>query len=37
VGRAPRQVDEFLDEVIPTVLEQIGTVAPTAAVAEVNV
>jgi hypothetical protein len=37
VGRAPTQVDEFLDEVIPAVLEQIGAVAPTAAVAEVNV
>jgi len=37
VGRAPKQVDEFLDEVIPPVLQQISTVAPTAAVAEVNV
>ncbi len=37
VGRAPRQVDEFLDEVIPAVLERLDAVAATATVAAVNV
>src|SRR5712691_11524528 len=37
VGRAPRQVDEFLDEVVPPVLRQIEAAAPAAAAAEVNV
>jgi len=37
VGRAPRQVDEFLDEVIPVVLERLDAVASTATVAAVNV
>jgi adenylosuccinate lyase len=39
VGRAPRQVDDFLDEVIPSVLQQIETLAPPPAAtgAEVRV
>jgi adenylosuccinate lyase len=39
VGRAPRQVDDFLDEVIPSVLRQIETLAPPPAAtgAEVRV
>jgi adenylosuccinate lyase len=37
VGRAPKQVDDFLDEVIPPVLRQIEAVAPAAAGAEVRV
>ena len=37
VGRAPKQVDEFLGEAIPAVLEQIDAVGPTPAVAAVNV
>jgi len=37
VGRAPRQVDDFLDQVLPAVLRRIEAVAPTAAAAEVSV
>ncbi|HEU5261598.1 MAG TPA: adenylosuccinate lyase [Gemmatimonadales bacterium] len=39
VGRAPRQVEEFLEQVLPTVLERIDAVAPPAitATAEVRV
>ncbi len=37
VGRAPQQVDEFLDEVLPPVLRRIETAAPAAASAEVKV
>jgi len=37
VGRAPQQVDEFLDEVVPPVLRQIEAAAPAAAAAEVTV
>jgi adenylosuccinate lyase len=37
VGRAPRQVDEFLDQVVPAVLRRIEAVAPAAAPAEVQV
>src|SRR5256886_11878823 len=37
VGRAPQQVDEFLEEVLPPVLRQIEAVAPVAAAAEVTV
>ncbi|HEY6158151.1 MAG TPA: adenylosuccinate lyase [Gemmatimonadales bacterium] len=37
VGRAPRQVDDFLDRVLPGVLHRIEAVAPAAATAEVNV
>jgi len=37
VGRAPRQVDEFLERVLPGVLHRIEAVAPAAATAEVNV
>jgi adenylosuccinate lyase len=37
VGRAPRQVDEFLDQVLPAVLHRIEAVAPAAATAEVTV
>jgi adenylosuccinate lyase len=37
VGRAPAQVDQFLDEVIPGVLRRIDAVAPTAGAAEVTV
>jgi adenylosuccinate lyase len=37
VGRAPRQVDEFLDRVLPDLMEEIQAVAPAAAVAEVSV
>jgi adenylosuccinate lyase len=37
VGRAPRQVDEFLDQVVPGVLHRIEAVAPAAAPAEVTV
>ncbi len=36
-GRAPRQVDDFLDHVLPPVLQRIEAVAPAAAVAEVTV
>ena len=37
VGRAPRQVEDFLDRVLPGVLHRIEAVAPTVATAEVNV
>jgi len=37
IGRAPRQVDDFLDQVVPPVLRRIDAVAPTAITAEVNV
>lgn len=37
VGRAPQQVDEFLDRVMPDVMRSIQTAAPTAAAAEVQV
>ena len=37
VGRAPRQVDDFLDRVLPGVLHRIEAVAPAAVTAEVNV
>jgi adenylosuccinate lyase len=37
VGRAPRQVDEFLDRVLPELMEQIQAVAPAATEAEVSV
>ena len=37
VGRAPRQVDEFLDRVLPELLRDIKAVAPAAATAEVQV
>ncbi len=37
VGRAPRQVDEFLEQVLPDVLRRIEAVAPAAAAAEVTV
>ena len=37
VGRAPAQVDEFLNDVLPPVLRQIETVAPTVAATEVTV
>jgi adenylosuccinate lyase len=37
VGRAPQQVDHFLDEVLPMVLRRIETVAPAASAAEVKV
>jgi len=37
VGRAPRQVDEFLERVLPGVLHRIEAVAPAVATAEVNV
>jgi len=37
VGRAPRQVDEFLDQVLPAVLHRIEAVAPAAVTAEVTV
>src|SRR5438105_3834644 len=37
VGRAPRQVDDFLERVLPGVLHRIEAVAPTVATAEVNV
>jgi len=36
-GRAPRQVDEFLEHVLPAVLQRIEAVAPAAAAAEVTV
>jgi adenylosuccinate lyase len=36
-GRAPRQVDEFLEQVVPDVLQRIDAVAPAAAAAEVTV
>jgi adenylosuccinate lyase len=37
VGRAPRQVDQFLEQVLPPVLRRIEAVAPTAIPAEVSV
>src|SRR6266550_4566267 len=37
VGRAPRQVDEFLEHVLPAVLQRVEAVAPAAAAAEVTV
>jgi adenylosuccinate lyase len=37
VGRAPRQVEEFLEHVLPPVLRRIEAVAPTSAGAEVSV
>ena len=37
VGRAPRQVDDFLGQVVPAVLRRIEAVAPAAAAAEVSV
>ena len=37
VGRAPRQVDEYLDDVLPPLLHRIAVVAPAAAAAEVHV
>jgi adenylosuccinate lyase len=36
-GRSARQVDEFLDQVLPSVLRRIETAAPTATSAEVTV
>jgi hypothetical protein len=36
-GRAARQVDEFLEHVLPPVLRRIETAAPTAISAEVTV
>ena len=37
VGRAPQQVDYFLDEILPAVLRRIESVAPTTSTAEVKV
>ncbi len=37
VGRAPQQVDTFLDEVLPVVLRRIEAVAPAASAVEVQV
>jgi adenylosuccinate lyase len=37
VGRAPEQVDHFLDEVLPAVLHHIDAVVPAAGTAEVQV
>jgi adenylosuccinate lyase len=37
VGRAPRQVDDFLERVLPGVLHRIEEVAPAVVTAEVNV
>ncbi|MGH7568645.1 MAG: adenylosuccinate lyase [Gemmatimonadales bacterium] len=37
VGRAPHQVDEFLDRTLPELMRSIDSVAPATAVAEVNV
>src|SRR5438034_436473 len=37
VGRAPRQVDEFLEHVLPPTLRRIEAVAPAAAAVEVTV
>ncbi len=37
VGRAPEQVDEFLDQVVPEMMREIEAVAPAAAPAEVKV
>src|SRR6266404_6463991 len=35
VGRAPRQVDDFLDHILPDVLRRIEAVAPAAVAVEV--
>jgi len=37
VGRAPRQVDDFLNQVVPALLRRIEAVAPAPAAAEVSV
>jgi len=37
VGRAPQQVDEFLDRVLPDLMRSIQAAAPAAAAAEVQV
>ena len=37
VGRAPRQVDDFVDQVLPALLRRIEAVAPAPAAAEVTV
>ena len=37
VGRAPQQVDEYLDRVLPDLMEEIQAVAPAAGAAEVTV
>lgn len=37
VGRAPQQVDEFLDDVLPPILQAVQRAAPTATPAEVTV
>jgi adenylosuccinate lyase len=37
VGRAPEQVDHFLDEVLPPVLRRIEAIVPATATAEVHV
>jgi hypothetical protein len=37
VGRAPQQVDDFLDRVLPDLMRSIQAAAPAAAVAEVQV
>ena len=37
IGRAPQQVDEFLDEVLPPILRRIELEAPAVAAAEVSV
>lgn len=37
VGRAPQQVDEFLDDVLPPILQSVQRAAPTATPAEVTV
>ncbi len=37
VGRAPQQVDEFLETIVPPVLQQIAAAAPAVADAEVHV
>ena len=37
VGRAPQQVDDFLDRVLPDLMRSIQAAAPTAAAAEVQV
>jgi adenylosuccinate lyase len=37
VGRAPQQVDDFLDRVLPELMRSIQAAAPTAAAAEVQV
>jgi adenylosuccinate lyase len=37
VGRAPQQVDDFLDRVLPDLMRSIQAAAPAAATAEVQV